>query len=155
MYCTLDDIKAVMPANDLVELTDDAIPPAWINQNVVDRAIADAGELIDGYLRGRYTLPLTPVPGLINTLAVDVAIYRLYSRRIKLTPPEVVSKRFELAGKLLGEIRAGKISLGSENTGGSGTPETGGPQFAAPEPTFSRDTLADYADGQCGRINRC
>lgn len=144
MYCGLADIRATVPENDLVQLTDDAMPPVAVNQANVDRAITDAGELIDGYLRGRYTLPLSPVPGLINTLAADVAIYRLYARRIKLTPPEGVTERYKNARKLLEQIQSGKISLGAENTGGGVTPETGGPQFVAPDRVFSRDTLGDY-----------
>ncbi len=144
MYCVLDDIRAIVPENDLIELTDDAVPPVSIKQTVVARAIADAGELVDGYLRGRYALPLLPVPGLINTLAADVAIYRLYARRLRLTPPEIVTERYKTAQKLLEQIQAGKISLGSESTGGAVTPETGGVQFTAPERVFNRDTLGDY-----------
>lgn len=144
MYCTLTDIRATVPQNDLVQLTDDSTPAVAVNQVNVDRAITDAGELIDGYLRGRYPLPLSPVPGLINTLAADVAIYRLYARRIKLTPPEGVTERYKNAQKLLEQIQSGKISLGSEGLGGVATPEIGGPQFAAPDRVFSRDSLGDY-----------
>jgi len=144
MYCSLNDIQAIVPEDDLVELTDDATPPTFINEDVIDRAITDAGELIDGYLRGRYTLPLSPVPGLINTLAADITIYRLYARRIRLTPPEIVTERYKEAQKILGKIQSGNVSLGSENTGGDVTPVTGGPQFSAPDRVFTRDTLGDY-----------
>ena len=144
MYCTLADIQSTVPENDLIELTDDSLPPATVDQVKVDRAISDAGVLIDGSLRGRYSLPLAPVPGLINTLAVDLAIYRLYSRRIKLQPPEVVGERHKEALKLLEQIRSGRISLGTENTGGTPTPDAGGPQVNAPDRIFSRDTLYDY-----------
>ena len=144
MYCTLADIQSTVPENDLIELTDDSLPPATVDQVKVDRAISDAGELIDGSLRGRYSLPLAPVPGLINTLAVDLAIYRLYSRRIKLSPPEVVGERHKEALKLLEQIRSGRISLGTENTGGDPTPDAGGPQISVPNRIFSRETLEDY-----------
>ena len=143
-YCTVVDIQNIVPEQDLIELTDDTLPPAMVDQDRVDRAISDAGELIDGSLRGRYTLPLTPVPGLINTLAVDLAIYRLYSRRIKLTPPEVVGERHKEALKLLEQIRSGRISLGTENVGGDPTPNAGGPQISVPDRVFSRETLEDY-----------
>ncbi|MDR3631498.1 MAG: DUF1320 domain-containing protein, partial [Desulfocapsaceae bacterium] len=108
MYCTLADIQAIVPAQDLIELTDDdSLPPVAIDQTKVNRAITDAGELIDGYLRGRFTLPLSPVPGLINTLAVDMVIYRLYSRRFKLTPPDVVKARHGEAMQILEQVRTG------------------------------------------------
>jgi len=144
MYCTQADILATVPTTDLIQLTDDAVPPTAVNEANVAKAIADAGELIDGYLRGRYTLPLSPVPGLINTLAADVAIYRLYARRIKLTPPDGVVERYKNAQKILEQVQGGKISLGAESTGGGVTPESGGPQYSAPDRVFTRDTLGDY-----------
>lgn len=144
MYCTLADIQATVPASDLIQLTDDTVPPAAVNQVNVDRAITDAGELIDGYLRGRYALPLSPVPGLINTLAADVAVYRLYARRIKLTPPDGVTERYKNALKILEQIQAGKITLGAESTGGDVTPVAGGPQFTGSDRVFTRETLGDY-----------
>ena len=81
---------------------------------------------------------------LINTLAADITIYRLYARRIRLTPPEIVTERYKEAQKILGKIQSGNVSLGSENTGGDVTPVTGGPQFSAPDRVFTRDTLGDY-----------
>lgn len=144
MYCTLTDIRATVPENDLIQLTDDAMPPVAVNQVNVDRAITDAGELIDGYLRGRYTLPLSPVPGLLNTLAADVAIYRLYARRIKLTPPEGVTERYKNALKILEQIQSDKISLGSESSGGSATPEAGGAVVSGAARIFSRDSMREF-----------
>ena len=144
MYCTLTDIRATVPENDLIQLTDDAMPPVAVNQVNVDRAITDAGELIDGYLRGRYTLPLSPVPGLLNTLAADVAIYRLYARRIKLTPPEGVTERYKSALKILEQIQSDKISLGSEGSGGGVTVESGGAVVSGPARIFRRDSMREF-----------
>lgn len=144
MYCTVTDIQAIVPEHELIELTDDASPAEIVIEEIVNRAIADAGELIDGYLRGRYTLPLSPVPGLLNTLAADVAIYRLYARRLRLAPPEAVAERYKNTIKILDQIQAGKISLGAEAAGGGVTPSTGGPQFSAEERLFTRQTLRDY-----------
>lgn len=144
MYCTLADIRATVPENDLIQLTDDTTPPVTVNQVNVDRAITDAGELIDGYLRGRYALPLSPVPGLLNTLAADVAIYRLYARRIKLTPPEGVTERYKNALKILEQIQSDKISLGAEGSGGAATPEAGGAVVSGPARIFSRDSMRGF-----------
>lgn len=140
-YCTLADIDA--PNDDLIDLTDDN-DFGVIDQQVIDKAIDAAGELIDGYLRGRYTLPLTPVPGLLKTLALDIVTYRLYTRRVRLTPPEGVSDRYKNSLKILDLIAAGKVSLGTEALNGSDTPETGGAQSAAPARVFTRDNMWDY-----------
>lgn len=142
MYCTLTDITGAIPADDLIELTDDASTGA-VNQAVIDLAIADAGELLDGYLRGRYSLPLVPAPGLLKTLAVDVAVWRIYSRRVRLALPEAIDARYKNAIKLLEQIQSGKINLG---IGAIVTPQpaSSGPQFSAPDRVFTRDTLSDY-----------
>jgi phage gp36-like protein len=140
-YCTLADID--VPEKDLIELTDDN-NVGVVDQAVIDKAIAAAGELIDGYLRGRYTLPLDPLPGLLKTLALDIVIYRIYTRRVRLAPPEALTDRYKNSLKLLDQIATGKISLGTEALNGQDTPETGGAQSAAPDRVFTRDKLWDY-----------
>lgn len=140
MYCTIDDIEA--PRDDLVELTDDN-NVGDVDQAVVDRALASAAELIDGYLRGRYSLPLDPVPGLLVTLSADIALYRLYARRPRLDVPESLADRYKNALKLLGEIQKGTITIGATGTSDAPAP-TSGPSFSAPERVFSRDRLKDF-----------
>lgn len=121
-YCTLDDIKKLIPEQFIAQLTDDAVPSDDPDTDKVDKAIADAGELIDGYLRSRYDLPLSPVPGLIGKLAVDIAVYNLYSRRPEGEMPETVKDRYRDALRVLEAIQAGKVTLGT--TSGT-TPEPG------------------------------
>jgi phage gp36-like protein len=113
MYCTISDLKTVIPEQDMIELTDDMVPAAKIIAANVNKAIADAGELIDGYLRGHYRLPLSPVPGIISTLACDIAVYRLYARKSRITPPEGVSDRYKNALALLAKMQSGDIMLGA------------------------------------------
>lgn len=141
IYCTLADIEA--PEQDLIELTDD-YNFGVIDQTVVDKAIAAAGELIDGYLRSRYTLPLTPVPGLLLPLAGVIALRRLYGRRPRLSVPESLQDEYKNCLKTLDLIASGKISLGSEAVNGNETPATGGVSSSAPERVFTRSSLADY-----------
>jgi phage gp36-like protein len=143
-YCTLDDILAAMPEQDLIELTDDAPTAEMVDTLRVEAAIAGAGELIDGYLRGRYVLPLSPVPLLLNTLAVDITRYRLYGLRIRITPAEMVVQSYKDAIKLLEQIQVGKVSLGTEAIGGGVAPATGGVQVTAPDRVFTRENLGDY-----------
>ncbi|MBI5562484.1 MAG: DUF1320 domain-containing protein [Deltaproteobacteria bacterium] len=139
-YCTLSDIRKVMPEQDIIELTDDSTPPSVIDSGNVERAIGDAGELIDGYLRSRYQLPFTPAPAFLNTLAADIAVYRLYARRIRLTPPEGVTERYRGALKLLERIQKGLMSLGGE----APSPQASGPEFTGPERVFTKESLEDY-----------
>lgn len=82
-YCTLGDIKDHIPEANIIQLTDDE-GLGVVNQSRVDKAITTADSVIDGYLRGRYSLPLSTVPELIKTIAIDIAVYKLYERRNEL-----------------------------------------------------------------------
>lgn len=112
-YCTLEDIIAHIPEANLVQLTDDAGSGTVDNSKVLE-AIAYADQLIDGYLRGRYTVPLDPVPGLIRKISVDLAVFHLYSRRFELEMPEPMMARYKNAIKVLEQIQKGLIKLGIE-----------------------------------------
>ncbi|MEI8390814.1 MAG: DUF1320 domain-containing protein [bacterium] len=113
MYCTLYDIKQQVSENTLIEITDD-IQANEINIEIVDEAIVYSQTLIDGYLRGRYTLPLTTIPVLIKIIAADLTVFRLYSRRFHTDMPESINDKYKNSIKLLEQIQKGIISLGIE-----------------------------------------
>ncbi len=141
-YCVLADITNTVPADDILQLTDDT-GVGVIDQAMVDEAIAYAGELIDGYLRGRYTLPLNPVPGMMTRLAADIAIYRLYARR----PPtgglmDAITDRYKAAVKILEQIQKGVISLGAESEGKE--PGIVVTNKKAEDRAFSKDVLGGF-----------
>lgn len=112
-YCTLDDILEKIPRENLIQLTDDE-GIGDISQDRVNAAITEAGTVIDGFLTSRYTMPLSSVPPLINHLAVDLAIYSIYSRRFETTMPENMKDRQANAMKLLNQIQHGVVQLGVE-----------------------------------------
>lgn len=116
MYCTLDDIKKQVQETTLIEITDDNLT-GEINTDVADEAILYSQTLINGYLRGRYTLPLTATPELLKVIAVDLSVYRLYARRFHTEMPEPVSDKYKNTMKLLEQIQKGTISLGIEAAG--------------------------------------
>ncbi|MCH7768889.1 MAG: DUF1320 domain-containing protein [Nitrospinae bacterium] len=110
-YITQSDIEDQLSESELIQLTDDS-GAGQVDSNVVARAIADADDEVNSHLQERYTVPLSPVPGLIRKLSVDVAIYNLYSRRDLDAP--VRTKRYEDATKLLKALARGEASLGVE-----------------------------------------
>ena len=62
-YCTIEDIELHTSTPTLSQLTSDDGTEA-INRDVAQESILYASTLIDGYLRGRYTLPLKPSAGM-------------------------------------------------------------------------------------------
>lgn len=121
-YATVEMLVDRFGAALLERLTDRADPPAGeIDSDVIARALADTDALIDGYLAGRYRLPLAEIPRQIPPIALAIAIYKLHV----YSPEEKIARDFEAALKSLREIAAGTIILTAETlapqpTGGTG-----------------------------------
>ena len=156
-YCTIADIETQTSTPTLIQLTSDD------GQEIVDRVVADEAilystSLINGYLRGRYSLPLDthscspalngipgaertlqPLPAsrfpLLRILAIDISIYRLYARRMRNEMPEVIETAYKNAISTLKDIQKGTITLESEND----LFETSG--FSAAEYKTNKDIL--------------
>jgi len=78
-YCTLAQLTDRYGEPMLIDLTDRDDPPTGaVVTEVVDRALADTDALIDGYLAGRYALPLAETPALVTDVAQAIAIYQLH-----------------------------------------------------------------------------
>lgn len=114
MYCTLDDIEKHTSTPTLMQLTSDD-GQEIVDKTVVEEALLYSSALIDGYLRGRYSLPLDICFPLLRVLAVDLSVYRLYSRRMRNEMPEVIETAYKNAIATLRDIQKGVISLQSEN----------------------------------------
>ncbi len=110
-YSTQTDIEEQLSQAELVQLTDDA-GSGSVDTTVVDRAIADADDEVNSYLQERYAVPISPVPGLVRKLSVDIAIYNLFARRDLDAP--VRTQRYENAVRLLKGLARGEASLGVE-----------------------------------------
>lgn len=142
MYCTLNDIRTKRLSEEtLIQITDDA-DAGVIDAVKVDRAIADAGELIDGYLRTRYALPLTPVPGLVAALALHIVVWNLYGLRPDVETPERVASDYKGALALLERVQRGDVKLGVAEPAGQEATEA--LQVATPATIFDADTLGQY-----------
>ena len=113
-YCTIEDIETQTSTPTLIQLTSDDGQEA-VDRVVAQEAILYSSTLIDGYLRGRYSLPLNTHFPLLRILAIDLSIHRLYSRRMRDEMPEVIENNYKNAISTLKDIQKGVISLQSEN----------------------------------------
>lgn len=73
----------------------------------INEALQDAAEEINGYIGGRYPLPLPNVPSNLNRMACDIARYRLYYHQ----PTEEVRNRYKDAIKFLERVQDEKAHL--------------------------------------------
>lgn len=114
-YCAASDITAIISNSDLIQLTNSSGGDTVVT-SVITAAIDFADNMIDGYLRGRYTLPLTSTPDELKYIEVELVVYRLYSLRAFAPVPENINERQKDAMKKLYDIQRGQFSLGIEDT---------------------------------------
>ena len=110
-YATPQDIINRYPNRDLVQLTNEDPTVTTINTASLQQALDDASAEIDGYLAGRFTLPLTEVPEVLSRLVCDVAIYRLQSLR-PVHDLADARLRYDDAIAMLAKVASGAMTLG-------------------------------------------
>jgi phage gp36-like protein len=107
-YASQSDLVERFGESMLIDLTDRADPPVGtIDASVVAKALEDADAMIDGYLLGRYALPLPTTPNLLNDLAKAIAVYKLHRDAVS----EKIAADYKNAEKMLALIADGTIRL--------------------------------------------
>lgn len=110
-YSHLENLKMIIAEQELKNLTNDENSIAeTINIEKVNNAIDYADRLIDTYLRNKYVLPLKFIPPIIEQLSVDIAAYRLYSRRPRKLPEHIVTN-YQEAIKILTALQKEQMIL--------------------------------------------
>ncbi|TDE40928.1 gp436 family protein [Antarcticimicrobium sediminis] len=121
-YTSQSDLTDRYGESLLIDLTDRAATPTGaVVTATVDRALADTDAMIDGYISGRYVLPLAETPPLIADLAQMIAIWKLhvYEPNPKIEADYKAAVR-SLEGIASGTIRLPVAGVEPEGTGGGG-----------------------------------
>lgn len=139
IYASLAAMTARFGATEILQLTDKENTGS-VDTVVLDQAFADAEAEIDGYLEGRYRLPLASVPRVLVTYACDITRYRLYDDRAT----DQVTKRYEAAIKFLAMVAKRQIGLGIREDDAPPVATTGGPSSSGPTQVFSDDNLSGF-----------
>lgn len=139
-YITQQQLVDRFGARLLLQLTDRATPPTGqIDAAIIAGAIRDAGAVIDGYLAGRYQLPLSDVPDLVRDLALAIAIYKLHP----FAPDPKIEKDFDGAQRALRDIADGKLRLSVVGIE-PGSAGTSGVQFVDRARELTPDNLRGF-----------
>ncbi|MFG8343239.1 gp436 family protein [Pseudomonas aeruginosa] len=141
-YCTRADIGKAIPELTLTQLSNDDPTAELPDESVIEDGVRQAEELVDGYLRGRYDLPLDPVPSVLRDAVVYLTRHWLYQRRPEGAIPEAVKDSRKDTLKLLESIRDGVVTLGMPT--GEAAPEPGKIRARARRQQFSDDLLERY-----------
>lgn len=138
-YCTQADLETRYGADEVLQLADrdgDGVA----DTGVIEAAIADAGNEIDGYLAGVASLPLASVPPLLARLACDLARFGLWrdgaSERVRQGAQDA---RAALADIARGRIRLPDADGAQPTASGAATL-----RVTARTRVFSDDALAGY-----------
>ena len=142
-YATPQDLINRYPNRDLVQLSNEDPTLTTINTTVLQQALDDASAEIDGYLGGRFALPLTDAPEVLDRLACDVAIYRLQSLR-PIHDLADARRRYDDAIAMLTKVAAGEMTLGIGVDGHETSNAQGVEQAAEPARMFSRKKMRGF-----------
>lgn len=138
-YASQQDLIDRFGELELIQLTDRvAIPPAAVNATVVDRALADADALIDGYLKAAYELPLATTPPALVKAASDIARFYLWGDRAD--PKGAIRAAYDDALKWLGNVARGIVRLEADGVAAPAAVE-GNARVSGSDPVFTRDSL--------------
>jgi phage gp36-like protein len=130
-YCAEQDLIDRYGEQELLQLSD-RDSDGTADPEVIAQALADADAEIDGYLRDRYALPLSPVPPSLTLAACRIARYQLYS----VEATDKVQGDYDRAISWLRDVSRGLIRL-VESTGESAAETAGMPEFEGGRSEFS------------------
>ncbi|MDP2153808.1 MAG: DUF1320 family protein [Methylotenera sp.] len=106
-------LTAAATGEDLSGYTVDEQAAVAAALSLINSKLLDAESTVNGFLSGRYSVPLVTVPRLVMTITCDLTRYALYDDMAT----EAISNRNADALKLLKSISKGEISLGIDSDG--------------------------------------
>jgi phage gp36-like protein len=136
-YAVLQDLIDRYGSSEMTQLTD-RTGAGTPDAQVCARALQDATDMIDGYVAGRYSVPLNPVPGNVSRICSDIARFYLWKDQAS----EAVMALYKSAMAVLAGIQSGAITLESSSVdtalSGDAVTLVGGPR------TFDRNSLGGF-----------
>jgi phage gp36-like protein len=111
---TAELMIAVAAGASLAAYTPEGVARGQAALVVVQRALQDADDTINGYISARYTLPLAPVPAVLARVACELTRFYLYDDQVT----DTVKDRHAANIKWLGEVSRGTVSLGADTLSG-------------------------------------
>lgn len=145
MYATVTDMIARFGETQIIRLSQPEDRTAeTVDQEKVNTALADASAVIDGYIRGRYFVPIAAPPAEIVRATCILARYDL-SDTERSSPTEEMSKGRADVIKWLEAISKELVHLDVPRALVTGTDQVGsGPRISDRARVFSQDTLRGF-----------
>jgi phage gp36-like protein len=141
-YCTPQDLIDRFGLDELVQVAPGGIGGQPLTAKV-QRACDDAGDMVDGYLRPRHTLPLTAVPRILVKLSAAIARFELHLGGDR-QPTDQVKQDRDAAIAFLKDVASGKADLGIDATGAEPAEDATAVRTAAGVRMLAEDDIALY-----------
>lgn len=142
-YATVDHLKAVIPAQDLILLTDWEGAADTPDDARLLSALEDATAIVNGWIAKRVRLPLAEPPQMLKVVTRDLALHRLYLNRTGVIP-DAVKALHDGAMAYLKDVAAGEVSIGDETAADTAETSPGMVLVEGEDPTFTRTTLRGF-----------
>jgi phage gp36-like protein len=104
-YSEDDDLYSRIREESVAQLADELN-----REDFVSTLISEADEEIDLYLRKRYDVPLSTVPGIVTGWSSDIAAYKAYARKPG-ERPDKVKDDYKRVVKMMEDVRDGRMDL--------------------------------------------
>ena len=127
-------------AASLVAYTDEEVARGQASMLVVQRALQDADDTINGYISGRYTLPLAPVPAVLERVACELARFYLYDDQVT----DLIKDRHAANMKWLAEVSKGTVSLGADALTGTQPVSSAGAELVSGTTVWKRASSTSF-----------
>jgi phage gp36-like protein len=138
-YATLTDLIERAGEPEIRQIADrdrDGVPDA----DVVEAALTDADNTIDGYVFARYSRPLPSIPPVLKTWATSIARYHLHRNGA----PDHVAQDYKDAITALKDVQAGRYALPVADGETEPQAQTGQVLSAHPRQVFTPQKLAGW-----------
>jgi len=109
MYCTIQNIKELIPSNLLSELT-------FENDDAIAKAIFSAEATINAYISGSYDASNAVNTAFLQYTAEKITVYNLYLTSAADETPQIVVTSYLEAISDLEKIQKGVLSLMSNSS---------------------------------------
>lgn len=118
MYSSIEAISKKVNQVELIKLVNDEnrsevdlTNPDDLCVIRINEIIAETDEFIDGYISGKYNLPLSIAPKVIKKISTELSLIELKKRRLGDNFPESLDKERIYLLKMLKDIQTGILKL--------------------------------------------
>ncbi len=114
MYCSEQDIFVQMDKIKVKAQLQDSGEQGNEWEIKLEKLIFDATSEIDGYIRNRYSVPLSPVPAFIRDICIRIVKYKIVMRKgfVEKAPEQAIVEDYRFAIKQLERVMKGELDIG-------------------------------------------